>query len=145
MEIVNRKAKFEYFIEEKYEAGIELKGTEIKSLRKNSCDLADSFVIIKNSEAYLLNTYIAQYNEGNIFNHEVRRTRKLLLHKAEIKKLNSLVTRSGYTLIPLKIYLKNGIAKVEIGVCKGKKLYDKRETIKNKDLEREARKNKMLL
>ena len=145
MEIVNRKAKFEYFIEEKYEAGIELKGTEIKSLRKNSCDLADSFVIIKNSEAYLLNTYIAQYNEGNIFNHEVRRTRKLLLHKAEIKKLNSLVTRSGYTLIPLKIYLKNGIAKVEIGVCKGKKLYDKRETIKNRDLEREARKNKMLL
>ncbi len=145
MEIVNRKAKFEYFIEEKYEAGIELKGTEIKSLRKNSCDLADSFVIIKNSEAYLLNTYIAQYNEGNIFNHEVRRTRKLLLHKAEIKKLNSLVTRSGYTLIPLKIYLKNGIAKVEIGVCKGKKLYDKRETIKNRDLEREARRNKMLL
>lgn len=145
MEIVNRKAKFEYFIEEKYEAGIELKGTEIKSLRKNSCDLADSFVIIKNSEAYLLNTYIAQYNEGNIFNHEVRRTRKLLLHKAEIKKLNSLVTRSGYTLIPLKIYLKNGTAKVEIGVCKGKKLYDKRETIKNRDLEREARRNKMLL
>lgn len=141
MEIINRKAKFEYFIEDKYEAGIELKGTEIKSLRKNSCDLSDSFVIIKNKEAYLLNAYIAIYDEGNRYNHDVRRTRKLLLHKSEIRKLNDAINKSGYTLIPLRIFLNNGKAKVEVGVCKGKKLYDKRETIKKRDLEREEKRN----
>lgn len=141
MEIKNRKANFEYFIEERYEAGIELKGTEIKSIRKGSCDIKDSFIIIKNQEAFLLNTYIAKYEEGNIFNHEERRTRKLLLHKKEIKKLLEASSREGYSLIPLSIYLKKGKAKVEIGVCKGKKLYDKRETIKKRDLERENSRN----
>ena len=95
MEIKNRKANFEYFIEERYEAGIELKGTEIKSLRKGSCDIKDSFIIIKNQEAFLLNTYIAKYEEGNIFNHEERRTRKLLLHKKEIKKLLEASSKDG--------------------------------------------------
>lgn len=141
MEIKNRKANFEYFIEERYEAGIELKGTEIKSIRKGSCDIKDSFIIIKNQEAFLLNTYIAKYEEGNIFNHEERRTRKLLLHKKEIKKLLEASSRDSYSLIPLNIYLKKGKAKVEIGVCKGKKLYDKRETIKKRDLERENSRN----
>lgn len=141
MEIKNKKANFEYFIEERYEAGIELKGTEIKSIRKGSCDIKDSFIIIKNQEAFLLNTYIAKYEEGNIFNHEERRTRKLLLHKKEIKKLLEASSRDGYSLIPLSIYLKKGKAKVEVGVCKGKKLYDKRETIKKRDLERENSRN----
>lgn len=141
MEIKNRKANFEYFIEERYEAGIELKGTEIKSIRKGSCDIKDSFIIIKNQEAFLLNTYIAKYEEGNIFNHEERRTRKLLLHKKEIKKLLEASSKEGYSLIPLSIYLKKGKAKVEVGVCKGKKLYDKRETIKKRDLERENSRN----
>ena len=141
MEIKNRKANFEYFNEERYEAGIELKGTEIKSLRKGSCDIKDSFIIIKNQEAFLLNTYIAKYEEGNIFNHEERRTRKLLLHKKEIKKLLEASSKDGYSLIPLSIYLKKGKAKVEVGVCKGKKLYDKRETIKKRDLERENSRN----
>ena len=141
MEIKNRKANFEYFIEERYEAGIELKGTEIKSIRKGSCDIKDSFIIIKNQEALLLNTYIAKYEEGNIFNHEERRTRKLLLHKKEIKKLLEASSKDGYSLIPLSIYLKKGKAKVEVGVCKGKKLYDKRETIKKRDLERENSRN----
>ena len=136
MEIKNRKANFEYFIKERYEAGIELKGTEIKSIRKGSCDIKDSFIIIKNQEALLLNTYIAKYEEGNIFNHEERRTRKLLLHKKEIKKLLEASSKDGYSLIPLSIYLKKGKAKVEVGVCKGKKLYDKRETIKQRDDER---------
>ena len=141
MEIKNRKANFEYFIEERYEAGIELKGTEIKSIRKGSCDIKDSFIIIKNQEAFLLNTYIAKYEEGNIFNHEERRTRKLLLHKKEIKKLLEASSKDGYSLIPLSIYLKKGKAKVEVGVCKGKKLYDKRETIKKRDWERENSRN----
>lgn len=141
MEIKNRKANFEYFIEERYEAGIELKGTEIKSIRKGSCDIKDSFIIIKNQEAFLLNTYIAKYEEGNIFNHEERRTRKLLLHKKEIKKLLETSSKDGYSLIPLSIYLKKSKAKVEVGVCKGKKLYDKRETIKKRDLERENSRN----
>ena len=141
MEIKNRKANFEYFIEERYEAGIELKGTEIKSIRKGSCDIKDSFIIIKNQEAFLLNTYIAKYEEGNIFNHEERRTRKLLLHKKEIKKLLEASSKDGYSLIPLSIYLKKGKAKVEVGVCKGKKLYTIRETIKKSDLERENSRN----
>lgn len=137
MEIQNRKAKFEYFIEETVEAGIALKGTEIKSLHKSSCDLSDSFAIIKKGEVYLLNAFIAKYDEGNIFNHDTRRTRKLLLHKNEINKLFNKVSRNGYSLIPLDIHFKNGKAKVTLGVCKGKKLYDKRETIKERDLKRE--------
>ena len=137
MEIQNRKARYEYFIEETIEAGIALKGTEIKSLRKSSCDLSDSFAIIKKGEVYLLNAFIAKYDEGNIFNHDTRRTRKLLLNKSEINKLLNKVSRSGYSLIPLDIHFKNGKAKVALGVCKGKKLYDKRETIKERDLKRE--------
>ena len=140
MEIVNRKAKFEYFIEETYEAGIELKGTEIKSIRKSAVDLRDSYVLIRKNEVYLLNAFIGKYEEGNIFNHDERRTRKLLLHKNEIKKLYTGVTRNGYALIPLDIHFKNGKAKVTIGLCRGKKLYDKRETIKERDLKREASK-----
>lgn len=138
MEIQNRKAKFEYYIEETYEAGIVLKGTEIKSLRKSSCDITDAFVIIKKGEAYLLNAFIAHYEEGNIFNHGERRTRKLLLHKNEIQKVFTKVSRAGYSLIPLDIHFKNGRAKVTIGLCRGKKLYDKRQTIKERDLKREA-------
>ena len=139
MEIINRKAKYNYFIEDRYVAGIELKGTEIKSLRKNSCDLSDAFVIIKNSEAFLLNAYIAKYDEGNQFNHEERRTRRLLLHKSEIRKILIASQKDGYTLVPLRIFLVNGKAKVKIGICRKKKTYDKRETIKKRDLEREIR------
>ena len=136
MEIINRKARFDYYIEEEIEAGIVLKGTEIKSLRKGSADLKDTYVRIKNDEAFIINMYIAKYEEGNIFNHEERRERKLLLHKKEIKKLNELIARDGYTLIPIKVYLKKNIAKLSIGICKGKKNYDKRESIKKRDLER---------
>ena len=137
----NKKAHFDYLLFDKFTAGICLLGTEIKSIRKGSCDIKDSFIIIKNQEAFLLNTYIAKYEEGNIFNHEERRTRKLLLHKKEIKKLLEASSKDGYSLIPLSIYLKKGKAKVEVGVCKGKKLYDKRETIKKRDLERENSRN----
>ncbi|MBQ7030756.1 MAG: SsrA-binding protein SmpB [Bacilli bacterium] len=136
MEIVNRKAKFDYFIESEIESGIVLKGTEIKSLRKGSADLKDTYVRIKNNEAYIINMYIAKYEEGNIFNHDERRERKLLLHKKEIIKLSELCNRDGYTLIPVRLYLKKNLAKVSIGVCKGKKNYDKRESIKEKDLKR---------
>ena len=136
MEIVNRKAKFDYFIESEIEAGIVLKGTEIKSLRKGSADLKDTYVRIKNNEAFIINMYIAKYEEGNIFNHDERRERKLLLHKKEIIKLSDFCTRDGYTLIPLRLYLKKNLAKISIGVCKGKKNYDKRESIKEKDLKR---------
>ena len=140
MEIVNRKARFDYFIEEEIECGIVLKGTEIKSLRGGSCNIKDSYAIIKKGEVFLLNAFIALYKEGNIFNHDERRTRKLLLHKHEIKKLNDKIELQGYTLIPLKIYLKDGKAKVLLGLCKGKKNFDKRETLKERDLKREANK-----
>ncbi len=140
MEIRNRKANFDYFIEESIECGIELKGTEIKSLRKGSGDLKDTFAIIKNGEVFLINMYIAKYEEGNIFNHEERRTRRLLLHKHEIKKLKEKVEREGYSLVPLKAYLVNNKVKILLGVGKGKKLYDKRQTIKERDLKREAAK-----
>jgi len=136
MEIINRKAKFDYFIESELEAGIVLKGTEIKSFRKGSCDLKDTYIRIKNNEAFLINMYIAKYEEGNIFNHDERRERKLLLHKKEIKKLKELCDKDGYTLIPIRAYLKKNLAKVSIGVCKGKKNYDKRESIKERDLKR---------
>jgi SsrA-binding protein len=138
MEIKNKKANFDYFIEETIECGIELKGTEIKSLRKGSGDLKDTFAIIRKGEVFLVNMYIAKYEEGNIFNHDERRTRKLLLHKNEIKKLKEKVDREGYSLVPLKAYLVRNKVKVLLGVGKGKKLYDKRETIKERDLKREA-------
>ena len=141
MEILNRQASFNYFIEDTYEAGIVLKGTEIKSIRAGKCNIKDSYIIIRNNEAYLLNTHISPYEKGNIFNHEETRTRKLLLNKKEILKLNDKVNIEGYTLIPLKIYFVKSRAKVLVGVCKGKKNYDKREYIKEKDLERELNKN----
>ena len=139
MEIKNKKAYFDYFVLSEYECGIALVGTEIKALRNKSGDLKDSYAIIKNNEVYLLNMYIPKYDEGNIFNHDERRTRKLLLHKKEIKKLQKEVSEQGLTLVPLKVYLKNNRVKVLLGLCKGKKLYDKRETIKKRDLDREAR------
>lgn len=137
MEIKNKKANYDYFIEESIECGIELKGTEIKSLRKSSADIKDCFAIVKNNEVFLLNMYIAKYEEGNRFNHDERRTRKLLLHKKEIKKIKEKVEREGYSLIPIKVYLLRGRAKLLLGVCRGKKNYDKRETIKERDLRRE--------
>jgi SsrA-binding protein len=140
MEIENRKAHYDYFIEDTYEAGIVLKGTEIKSIRNGSANLKDSYVIIRNEEAFILNMHIAHYEEGNIFNHDETRTRKLLLHKLEIKKLRSKLNIEGYTLIPLKLYFKNGKAKILVGVAKGKKQFDKRETIKQRDIDRENKK-----
>ncbi len=140
MEIINRKARHDYYISDTYEAGIVLKGTEIKSIRAGRANLKDSYAIIKNNEIYLLNMHISKYKEGNIFNHEETRTRKLLLHKKEILKLNDKIRLEGYTLIPLKLYFKGSNAKIEIGVAKGKKDYDKRETIKKRDTERELRK-----
>ena len=139
MEIVNKKAYFNYFIDNEIEAGIVLKGTEIKSVRKGSVNLTDSYVRIKKNEAYIINMFIDKYDEGNIFNHEPTRERKLLLHKKEIKRLLELTSRDGYTLVPVKLYIKNGKAKISIGIAKGKKLYDKRETIKKRDLERDNR------
>ena len=139
MEIVNKKAYFNYLIDNEIEAGIVLKGTEIKSVRKGSVNLTDSYVRIKKNEAYIINMFIDKYDEGNIFNHEPTRERKLLLHKKEIKRLLELTSRDGYTLVPVKLYIKNDKAKISIGIAKGKKLYDKRETIKKRDLERDNR------
>lgn len=141
MEIRNKKAYFNYFIEKEYEAGIVLKGTEIKSIRKGSVDLKDSYVRIKNNEAFIINMYIAKYNEGNIFNHDETRERKLLLNKKEIYKLKEGVEREGYSIIPLKLYIKSKHAKILIGLAKGKKLYDKKQAIKERDIEREMKKS----
>ena len=138
MEILNRKARYDYEIEQVYEAGIVLTGTEIKSIRLGKVNLKDSYVIVRNGELFLLNTHISSYEKGNIFNHDEDRTRKLLMHKKEILRLGSKVELLGYTLIPLKLYFKNGKVKVEIGLAKGKRNYDKRETIKKRDLEREV-------
>ena len=139
MEIKNKKAYFDYFIIEEIEAGIVLTGTEIKSVRGNHVQLKDSFVRIKDNEAYVLNMNISKYKEANQFNHEEDRTRKLLLHKKEIKKLKDKTQVEGMSIVPLKMYIKDDHAKLLIGLVKGKKLYDKRETIKKRDLEREAR------
>ena len=141
MEIINRKARYDYEIEETYEAGIVLTGTEIKSIRNGKANIKDSYAIIRNDEIFLLNTHISLYDEGNRFNHEETRTRKLLLHKKEILKLKNKIDLEGYTLIPLKIYFVKSKAKVLIGLAKGKKNYDKRETIKKRDVEREMQRN----
>ena len=141
IEITNRKAKYEYFIEETYEAGIVLTGTEIKSIRNGKANLKDSYAIIKNGEAFILNMHISKYDEGNIFNHDETRTRKLLLNKKEILKMRDKIEQAGFTLIPIRLYFKNNRAKLEIGVCKGKHSYDKRESIKKRDQERELRSN----
>jgi len=134
----NRKAYHDYFIEETVEAGIALQGTEVKSLRLGLANLTDSYAIVKNEEMYLLNANISPYTHGNIANHEPLRTRKLLLHKAEIHKLTWKMSQKGFTLIPLKIYFVRGRAKALIGLAKGKKFYDKRETIKAKESKREV-------
>lgn len=139
MEILNRKARFNYFITDEIEVGIELKGTEIKSIRKGKASFDDSYARVRRGEIVLTNMYIAKYEEGNIFNHDERRERKLLLHKSEIRKIEKDIELNHYTLIPLKLYFKKGKAKILLGICKGKKLYDKRETIKKRDLDRESR------
>ena len=141
MEILNRKARHNYFVEDEYECGICLKGTEIKSIRNGSCNIGDSYGHIKKGELYVLNMFISAYKEGNIFNHDETRTRKLLMHKHEILKLSNKIKLEGYTLIPLKVYFKNNKAKILLGLCKGKKDYDKRESMKEKDLQREIAKN----
>lgn len=140
MEILNKRAKFDYFIEEEYEAGIVLTGTEIKSIRAGNCNIKDCYGIVRNNEVYLLNMYIGTYKEGNIFNHDENRSRKLLLHKKEIKKIANDIDKNGLTLIPLKGYFKDNKFKILLGVCRGKKNYDKRETIKERDIQREVKK-----
>ena len=140
IEIKNRKAYFDYFIESEIETGIVLTGTEIKSIRKGSANLKDTYARIKNDEVFILNMYIAPYEEGNRYNVPERRERKLLLNKHEILKLKGQVVKKGYSLIPLKLYFKGNNAKILLGLCKGKKLYDKRETIKERDLARENKK-----
>ena len=141
MEIFNRKAKFDYFVEEEYEAGLVLTGTEIKSIRKGNCNIKDCYGIVKNGEVFLLNMYIGPYQEGNIFNHNETRSRKLLLHKKEIKKIEQAISLNGLTLIPLKGYFKENKFKILLGVCRGKKTFDKRESIKDRDIKREVEKN----
>ncbi len=139
MEINNRKAKYDYQIFDTIEAGIVLTGTEIKSIREGKANLKDSYATIKKGEAIIINMHISHYEQGNIFNHDETRTRKLLLHKKEILKLQDKIKLEGYTLVPIKLYLKNGKAKILLGVAKGKKDYDKRESIKKRDIERDIR------
>ena len=134
--VSNNKAKFLYFLEDFLECGIELKGSEIKSIRHNGASLKDSYVIFKNGEAFLLNMHIAPYEHGNNFNHEPNRTRKLLMHKKEIVKMEQKAKEKVMTVVPTKVYLKKGKVKIEIALGKGKKLYDKRETIRKRDDER---------
>ncbi|MBP3618540.1 MAG: SsrA-binding protein SmpB [Lachnospiraceae bacterium] len=136
----NKKAFFDYFIEDKYEAGIELFGTEVKSLRMGKCSIKESFIRIEGGEVYVYGMHISPYEKGNIFNKDPLRVRKLLLHKREIMKLSGEIAQKGYTLVPLSVYLKGSLVKVEIGLAKGKKLYDKRETLAKKDQRREAEK-----
>ena len=137
IEIKNRKAYFDYFIEREIECGIVLTGTEIKSIRKGSANLKDTYARIKNNEIYIINMYIAPYEEGNRYNQPERRERKLLLKKHEILKFKTQVMKDRYSLIPLKLYFKGNYAKILLGLCKGKKLYDKRQTIKERDQMRE--------
>jgi SsrA-binding protein len=134
----NRKASHDYFIEDTYEAGIVLKGTEIKSLRAGRVSIKDSHARIDRGEVKLINLHIAEYEQGNRFNHDPTRTRKLLLHRKEIDKLTGLIQQQGFALVPLKIYIKNGFAKVLLGLGKGKKKYDKREDLKRKQMKRDA-------
>jgi SsrA-binding protein len=133
----NKKAYHDYHIEETIEAGIALLGTEVKSLREGKANLRDSYVLTKEGEAFLLNCHISPYSHGNILNHDPLRTRKLLMHREEIDKLSGKAATKGYTLIPLKIYFKDSFAKVEIGVAKGKRLFEKRGTIKEREAKRE--------
>ena len=134
----NKKAYHDYFIDDKYEAGIVLSGTEIKSLRMGKCSVKESYIRIEKGEAFIYGMHISPYEKGNIFNNDPLRTRKLLLHKQEIRKLTGKLAEQGYTVVPLQVYLKGSLVKVEIGLAKGKKLYDKRQDIARKDARREA-------
>lgn len=139
----NRKARHDYFVEETIEAGIALVGTEVKSIRAGKCNLKECYADIKNNEVFILGMHISPYEQGNIFNVDPLRERKLLLHKEQIARLNGLVSREGYTLIPLSLYLKEGKVKVALGICRGKKNYDKRDSLLEKahkrDMERELK------
>lgn len=132
----NRKAFHDYFVEDRLEAGIELKGTEVKSVRAGTINLKDSYVIAKGGEAYVHSMHISPYDKGNIFNHDPDRAKRLLLHKREIGKLAALAARDGYALVPLSVYFKDARVKVELGVCRGKKNYDKREATAQRDAKR---------
>ena len=134
----NRKARHDYDVLDAMEAGIELRGTEIKAVRDHSVNLKDSYVMIRRGEAILMNMHISPYNHGNIFNHEPLRNRKLLLHKKEILKITNLMKQKGIAVVPLKMYIKGKYAKIEIGIVKGKKSYDKREAIRERDIERDT-------
>ncbi|TSB48260.1 SsrA-binding protein SmpB [Alkalicoccobacillus porphyridii] len=134
----NKKARHDYFVEETFEAGMVLQGTEIKSMRAGRMQLKDSFARIRNGEVYLHNAHISEYEQGNRFNHEPTRARKLLLKKKEINQLIGQTQQQGYSLVPLKVYIKNGFAKVLLGVAKGKKNFDKRETLKRQDAKRDV-------
>lgn len=134
----NKKAYHDFFIDDKYEAGIELHGTEVKSLRMGKCSIKEGFVRIENGEVFIYGMNISPYEKGNIFNKDPLRIKKLLLHKEEIRKLDGKMSEKGYTIVPLQVYFKDGKAKVEIGLARGKKLYDKREDIAKKDLRRET-------
>ena len=136
----NKKINLNYFIEDKYEAGIELKGTEVKSIIKANANIDEAFVIIRNQEAYVINMYVAPFKEGNINNVDPNRNRKLLLHKNEIIKMDYQVKKNRLTIIPTKVYLQNGMIKMEVAICKSKKAPDKREDIKKRDADRERRK-----
>ena len=133
----NKKAYHDHFIEEKYETGIVLHGTEVKSLRMGKCSIKESFVHIDGGEVFIYGMHISPYEKGNIFNKDPVRTRKLLMHKREIRKLHALIKQDGYTLVPLSVYLKDARVKVEVGLCKGKKNYDKRESTAKRDAKRE--------
>ena len=137
----NKKAYHEYFLEEKYEAGIALHGTEVKSLRMGKCSIKESFIRIENGEVWVYGMHISPYEMGNIFNKDPLRPKKLLMHKAEINKLLGKIKEKGFTLVPLQVYFKEGRAKIEVGLCRGKKLYDKRQDIAKKDQRREAEKD----
>ncbi len=136
----NRKANHDYFISARYECGIVLTGTEIKSIRQGKVNIKESYVQIKNNEIFIIGMHIAHYKEGNQFNHDETRTRKLLMHRHEINKLDKEVSQKGFTLVPLRVYINAGKAKVEIGLGKGKKLYDKRQTEKERDIQRDIQK-----
>ncbi len=133
----NRKAYHDYFVEDRYEAGIELFGTEVKSIRKGALNLKDAYCIAKNGELYLHGMHISPYEYGNIFNKDPVRPRRLLMHKREIQKLQALAQQDGYALVPLSVYFKNARVKIEVGVCKGKKNYDKRQAIAQRDAKRD--------
>ena len=137
----NKKAYFDYFIEDKYEAGISLHGTEVKSLRLGKCSIKEAFIRIEKGEVYVYNMHISPYEKGNIFNKDPLRPKKLLLHKSEINKIAGSLATKGYTLVPLQVYFKGSLVKVEIGLARGKKLYDKRQDIAKKDQRREAERN----